>query len=67
MRIDFWFWEKYGMNDFNYAKKLMHDKDLTWSEALHQVDKLMYEVYQENLYGTEFRDVTEADDVPFII
>ena len=67
MRIDFWFYEKYGMNDFKYAKKLMHDKDLTWSEALLQVDALMYEVYQENLYGTEFRSVTEADDVPYII
>ena len=55
------------MDDFNYAKKLMHDKDLTWIEALRQVDALMYEVYQENLYGTEFRSVTEADDVPFII
>ena len=67
MRIDSWFFEKYEMDDFCYAKKLMHEDGITWSKALYEVDKLMSEVYQGNLYGTDFRDVTDKDDIPFNI
>ena len=66
MRIDSWIYEKYGMDTYDYGKRLMKN-GLTWTEALHEVDKLMSEVYQENLFGTDFRDVTDKDDIPFNI
>ena len=66
MRIDSWFCEKYGMDDYDYAKRLMKN-GITWTEALHEVDNLMSEVYQENLFGIDFRDVTDKDDIPFNI
>ena len=66
MRIDSWFFEKYEMDSYDYAKRLMKN-GITRTEALHEVDKLMSEVYQENMNGTDFMDVTDKDDIPFNI
>lgn len=66
MRIDSWFYEKYWKDGYDYAKRLMKN-GITSTEALHEVDKLMSEVYQENMNGTDFMDVTDKDDISFNI
>lgn len=66
--VDALFYRKYGMYDFDYAKKIQKEKSLSWLEALQVINKLYEEIYYDKYHENDFYEFKgDESELPFVI
>lgn len=66
--VDALFYRKYGMDDFDYAKKIQKEKSISWWEALQVIQKLYEEIFYDKYHENDFYEFKgDESDLPFVI